>query len=55
MLGDLSEARLLFRGEMDPNVRAILLTAASASTNMTSRVHSALYAAAASPQYEVQR
>jgi hypothetical protein len=40
---------------MDPNVRAILVTAASASTSMASRVHSALYAAAASPQYQVQQ
>jgi uncharacterized protein (TIGR03437 family) len=54
---DLVEAlnQALFRGEMDPNVRAILLTAASASTSLTSRVRSALYAAAASPQYEVQQ
>jgi uncharacterized protein (DUF1800 family) len=54
---DLVEAlnQALFRGEMDPDVRSILLTAASASTNLSSRVRSALYAAAASPQYEVQR
>jgi uncharacterized protein (TIGR03437 family) len=45
----------LFRGQMDSNTRAILTTAASASTNLTSRVHSALYAAAASPQYQVQQ
>lgn len=54
---DLVEAisQALFRGQMDPNVRAILVTAASASTSMASRVHSALYAAAASPQYQVQQ
>ena len=53
---DLVEAinQALFRSQMDSNVRAILVTAASASTNLTARVHSALYAAAASPQYEVQ-
>jgi uncharacterized protein (DUF1800 family) len=54
---DLVEAisQALFRGQIDPNVRAILVTAASASTSMASRVHSALYAAAASPQYQVQQ
>ena len=54
---DLVEAlnQALFRGEMDGNVRSILVTAASSSTNMTSRVRSALYAAAASPQYQVQQ
>jgi uncharacterized protein (TIGR03437 family) len=54
---DLVEAinQALFRGEMDSSVRAILVTAASASTNLTSRVHSALYAAAASPQVAVQQ
>jgi uncharacterized protein (DUF1800 family) len=54
---DLVEAinQALFRGEMDSGVRAILVTAASASTNLTSRVHSALYAAAASPQFAVQQ
>jgi uncharacterized protein (TIGR03437 family) len=53
---DLVEAinQALFRGQMDSNVRAILVTAASVSSNLTSRVHSALYAAAASPQYQVQ-
>jgi hypothetical protein len=53
---DLVEAinQPLFRGQMDANVRAILVTAASSSTNLASRVHSALYAAAASPQYQVQ-
>jgi uncharacterized protein (DUF1800 family) len=54
---DLVEAlnQALFRGEMGSDVRAILVTAASGSTNLTSRVRSALYAAAASPQYEVQQ
>jgi len=53
---DLVEAinQALFRGQMDSNVRAILVTAASASGNPASRVRSALYAAAASPQYQVQ-
>jgi uncharacterized protein (DUF1800 family) len=54
---DLVEAlnQALFRGEMDANLRSILLAAASASTNPASRVTSALYAAAAAPQHEVQR
>ncbi len=54
---DLVEAinQAFFRGEMDDNVRAILTTAASASTSLSSRVRSALYAAAASPQYQVQQ
>jgi uncharacterized protein (TIGR03437 family) len=54
---DLVEAlnQALFRGEMDANVRALLTTAASASTSLSSRVRSALYAAAASPQYQVER
>ena len=54
---DLVEAvnQALFRGEMDSGVRAALLTAASASTNTASRVRSVLYAAAASPQYQVKR
>jgi len=54
---DLVEAvnQALFRGEMDSNVRAALVTAAAGSTSMASRVRSALYAAAASPQYQVQR
>jgi uncharacterized protein (DUF1800 family) len=53
---DLVEAinQALFRGQMDANVRAILVTASSASGNPASRVHSTLYAAAASPQYQVQ-
>jgi uncharacterized protein (DUF1800 family) len=45
----------LFRGEMTDDVRAILTTAASASTSLSARVRSALYAAAASPQYQVQQ
>lgn len=45
----------LFRGEMDANVRSLLLTAASASTSLASRVRSALYAAAAAPQRGIQR
>ncbi len=54
---DLVEAinQALFRGQMDSSVRAILTTAASTSTNMSARVRSALYAAAASPQYQVQQ
>ena len=44
-----------FRGEIDPNVQTALLTAANASTNTTSRVRSVLYAAAASPQYQVKQ
>ena len=54
---DLVEAinQALFRGQMDSNVRAILTTAASTSATPTSRVHSALYAAAASPLYAVQQ
>jgi uncharacterized protein (TIGR03437 family) len=54
---DLVEAlnQALFRGEMDSNMRGVLTTAASASTSMASRVRSALYAAAASPQYEIER
>jgi uncharacterized protein (DUF1800 family) len=54
---DLVEAinQALFRGEMDSNVRAILVTAAGGSTSMATRVRSALYAAAAAPQYQVQR
>jgi uncharacterized protein (TIGR03437 family) len=54
---DLVEAidQAFFRGQMTSDVRAILTTAASASTNLTSRVHSALYAAAASPQFAVQQ
>ena len=54
---DLVEAlnQALFRGEMDANVRGLLTTAASTSSNPASRVTSALYAAAAAPQYEVER
>ncbi len=54
---DLVEAlnQALFRGEMDANVRDLLITAASASTSLASRVRSALYAAAAAPQYEIER
>jgi uncharacterized protein (TIGR03437 family) len=54
---DLVEAlnQALFRGEMEPNVRALLTTAAGASTSPASRVRSALYAAAASPQYQIQQ
>jgi hypothetical protein len=52
---DLVEAlnQALFRGEMGSDVRALLTTAASGSTSLPSRVRSALYAAAASPQYQV--
>jgi uncharacterized protein (TIGR03437 family) len=54
---DLVEAlnQALFRGEMDANVRGLLTTAASTSTSLASRVRSALYAAAAAPQYEIER
>jgi uncharacterized protein (TIGR03437 family) len=54
---DLVEAlnQALFRGEMDANVRAVLVTAASGSTSLAARVRSALYAAAAAPQYQVER
>jgi uncharacterized protein (TIGR03437 family) len=54
---DLVEAlnQALFRGEMDATVRGLLTTAASASTSLSSRVRSALYAAAASPQYQVEQ
>ena len=54
---DLVEAlnQALFRGEMDSNVRGLLITAASGSTSMASRVRSALYAAGAAPQYQVKR
>ena len=54
---DLVEAlnQALFRGEMDSNVRTLLTTAASTSTSVAARVKSALYAAAASPQYQVRQ
>jgi uncharacterized protein (TIGR03437 family) len=54
---DLVEAlnQALFRGEMDANVRGLLVTAASGSTGLAARVRSALYAAAAAPQYQVER
>ncbi|HSW50761.1 MAG TPA: DUF1800 family protein, partial [Bryobacteraceae bacterium] len=54
---DLVEAinQALFRGEMDAAVREVLIAAASGSSNRLSRVRSALYAAAASPQYQVKR
>ena len=54
---DLVEAlnQALFRGEMGTDVRGLLTTAASASTSLAARVRSALYAAAASPQYEIER
>ncbi len=54
---DLVEAinQALFRGEMDSQVRDVLTTAAGGSTSLLSRVRSALYAAAASPQYQVKR
>jgi len=54
---DLVEAvnQALFRSEMEPAVRSILTTAANGSTNMTTRVRSVLYAAIASPQYQVKR
>ena len=54
---DLVEAlnQALFRGEMDSNVRTLLTTAASTSTSVAARVKSALYAAAASPQYQIHQ
>jgi uncharacterized protein (TIGR03437 family) len=54
---DLVEAlnQALFRGEMTDAERSILLTAASSSTSNSARVRSALYAAAAAPQIEVQQ
>ena len=54
---DLVEAlnQALFRGEMGADVRGLLTTAASASTSLASRVRSALYAAAAAPQYEIEQ
>ena len=56
---DLVEAlnQALYRGELDadPDLRGLLTTAASASTSTASRVRSALYAAAAAPQYEIER
>ena len=54
---DLVEAlnQALFRGEMDSNVRGLLIAAASGSTSLAARVRSALYAAAAAPQYEIER
>jgi uncharacterized protein (TIGR03437 family) len=54
---DLVEAlnQALYRGEMDASVRGLLTTAASASTSTAARVRSALYAAAAAPQYEIER
>jgi uncharacterized protein (DUF1800 family) len=54
---DLVEAidQALYRGEMDSSEKSILTAAASGSTNTLSRVRSALYAAAAAPQYQVER
>jgi uncharacterized protein (TIGR03437 family) len=55
---DLVEAlnQALFRGEMDANVRSILMTAATTpNSTAASRVRSVLYAAAAAPQYEVSQ
>jgi hypothetical protein len=54
---DLVEAlnQALFRGEMGADVRGLLTTAASSSTSTASRVRSALYAAAAAPQYQIER
>ena len=45
----------LFRGQMDNNMQSVLLTAAQNSTTAATRVRSVLYAAAASPQYQVQQ
>jgi uncharacterized protein (DUF1800 family) len=56
---DLVEAlnQALYRGELgaDPDLRGLLTTAASQSTSAAARVRSALYAAAAAPQYEIER
>ena len=55
--GDLVDAidQALFRGEMDVYVRAVLNAAANAATSPSARVRSVLYAAAASPQYQVKQ
>ena len=45
----------LYRGEMTPNEASIILAAAKGSTSATANVRSALYAAAAAPQYQVQQ
>jgi uncharacterized protein (DUF1800 family) len=54
---DLVEAinQALYRGEMASSVRGVLTTAANGSTNLLTRVRSALYAAAAAPQYQVKQ
>jgi uncharacterized protein (DUF1800 family) len=45
----------LLRGEMSSTEQGILLAAAKGSTSASSNVRSAVYAAAAAPQYEVQQ
>jgi len=45
----------LYRGEMSPNIKSILFAAAKGSTSASANVRSALYAAAAAPQYQVQQ
>jgi hypothetical protein len=40
---------------MDSSVRSILTTAASGTASPLARVRSALYAAAAAPQYQVEQ
>ena len=45
----------LYRGEMTANEKAVILAAAKGSTNAAANVRSALYAAAAAPQYQVQQ
>jgi uncharacterized protein (DUF1800 family) len=45
----------LYRGELSPNEASIILAAAKGSTNAAANVRSALYAAAAAPQYQVQQ
>jgi uncharacterized protein (DUF1800 family) len=54
---DLVEAinQALYRGEMDSSVRSILTTAAGGTASSLARVRSALYAAAAAPQYQVEQ
>jgi uncharacterized protein (DUF1800 family) len=45
----------LYRGEMTSDAQSIILAAAKASTSAAANVRSALYAAAAAPQYQVQQ
>ena len=45
----------LFRGQADNNLLGVLSTAAQNSTTAATKVRSVLYAAAASPQFQVQQ